>query len=155
MAQNCFGGYSLPNITASSVTWTPEPGEYRAKTIMNSVVRATWLSDARRVADLVGPGNCDVHLLTEYTQPGAPAWYRAAADIAEQDFQARGQGSLERAWQLVTNASIDFIDLPDCEAGNIMKVADVLVTRATRQVSSTCCCIKILWANTNPAFASL
>jgi hypothetical protein len=35
----------------------------------------------------------------------------------------------------VTNASIDFIDLPDCEGGNIKKVADVLATRGTRQVS--------------------
>jgi hypothetical protein len=108
---------------------------------MNSVIRATWLSDDRRVADLVTPApDCDVHLLTNFTQPQTgerTPWYRIAAKIAEKDFQARGQGSLERAWQLVTNAPIDFIDLPDCEEENLKKVADVLV-QAPSIVSLAC-----------------
>lgn len=103
---------------------------------MNSVIRSIWISHPDRVADLVNPEPCDVSLLTEFTQTGeAMPWYNGAAKIAEKDFQSRGQGSLEAAWKLVTNASVDFVALNDCSEANIRDVAAVLV-RAPLMVSS-------------------
>ena len=138
----CFGNQAFPSITQANIVWpdlggSPDNfGDYQAYKIMNSVIRATWIGHPDRVADLVNPWTCDVHLLTDFNQTGVPMpWYWGAAKIAEKDFRSHGEGSLERAWKLVTNSSVDYIALDKCTETDIQQVAAVLV-QAPNRVSS-------------------
>jgi hypothetical protein len=110
------------------------PGKYNSYLIMNSINKAVLASDPNRIYDLVNPETCKPLLFTNQTSDvritqmdRSNAWFISAAMIAERDFEAQGQGSLELGWKLVTEAPLDYLRLDGCgDEGKMKQMADVL-----------------------------